>query len=383
MNAPRGPLSGVRVVYPAALGPVPFASMLLADMGADVIRIDRVGATTEVTGLDLADDPRSRGHRGIGIDLKSADGLELARTLIARADVFVEAMRPGVAERLGLGPEELRARDPRLIYGRMTGWGREGPFALRAGHDINYLSMAGGLYPLGSRETPPAVPLNLVADFGGGGMYLVMGVLAALFARSTSGQGQVIDCAMVDGVASLTAMFHGMLASGSWTDQRESNLLDGAAPFYRTYRTSDGGFMAVGALEPQFYAALLAGLRLDPAQWPQQDRSRWKDQSRQLAELFATRTREEWTTVFEGTDACVTPVLSLLEAANSEALRSRGTFVEWDGLVQPAPAPRLSAAPVTYPGPRSARYSHTAEILAELGHTPDRITSLAEAGIIA
>ena len=376
-------LDGVRVVYLTALGPIPFAMMLLADLGANVVRIDRPTAGGELTGLQTHDDPRTRGQRGIGVDLKNPTGLAIARELIAGADVFVEGMRPGVAERLGLGPSDLRGADPRLIYGRMTGWGQDGPLAQRAGHDINYLAMAGGLFPLGPADQPPVVPLNLVADFGGGGAYLAMGVLAALFRRTVSGQGQEIDCAMVDGVASLTAMMHGMAAVGIWNSDRESNLLDGAAPFYRSYRTADDQFVAVGALEPEFYSALLEGLELDPRAWPQHDRARWAAQTEQLATLFATRSRADWVEVFAGTDACVSAVNSFAEAASAEELKARGTFVEWDGVMQPAAAPRLSEAPAQYPGPRSARHSHTAEILAGLGYSDERIDQLRASGAVA
>ncbi len=389
MSAPEvpgprlGPLVGVRIVFLAALGPIPFATMLLADMGADVVRIDRVGPAGDLTGLSLSDDPRTRGHRGIGVDLKQPAGLALVHDLLRGADVFLEGMRPGVAERLGLGPDDVQERNPRLVYGRMTGWGQSGPLALRAGHDINYLSMAGALHPLGSAAEPPTVPLNLVADFGGGGTYLALGVLAALFDRARTGMGQVVDCAMVDGVASLTAMFHGMLATGAWSDERGVNIFDGAAHYYRTYTTSDGRYLAVGALEPQFYGALLRGLELDAADWPQNDRSRWPEQSRQLAALFATRTREEWTATFAGTDACVTPVLTMTEAAHHPDLAARGTFIARDGLTQPAPAPRLSASAPLGAAVRSARFSHTDEVAAELMYSLEHIAALRADGVIA
>jgi alpha-methylacyl-CoA racemase len=375
-------LNGVRVVYLSALGPIPFAAMLLADLGADVIRIDRASGPIDVTGLDLAADPRTRGQRAIGLDLKREDGVGLARRLTERADVFVEGMRPGVAERMGLGPEPLRAANPRLVYARMTGWGQSGPLANTVGHDINYLAAAGALHPIGPSDRPPVVPLNLVADFGGGGVYLVMGILAALLQRVSSGRGQLIDCAMVDGVASLTTMFHGLLADGTWTDAREANLLDGAAPYYRTYVTSDDRYVAVGALEAKFYAELMDGLRLDPAQWPQQDRSLWPRQREVMAEVFRGGTREHWVTVFSDREACVTPVNTFGEAADSAHLRARSTFVEWGGLVQPAPAPRLSDSPPTT-RPRSGWSSHTDEILRELGTHTDSIARLRNQGIVS
>jgi alpha-methylacyl-CoA racemase len=379
----EGPaLLGTRVVFLAAPGPIPQATMLLADLGADVIRIDRADGPPGLTGLPLDRDPRTRGQRGIAVDLKSVPGLEIARQLAAGADVFVEGMRPGAAERLGLGPEELRGSHAGLIYARMTGWGQDGPLSQRAGHDINYLSIAGALHPLGPADREPVVPLNLVADFGGGGLYLVTGILAALVQRARTGNGQVIDAAMVDGVASLTSMFHGMLAAGVWSTERESNIFDGAAPFYRTYRTADGQFMAVGALEPQFYRQLLLGLGLEAGQWPQHDRSRWPELTERIAGIFATAGRDHWTESFSGTDACVTPVLSLSEAAAAKSLTERSVFIEQDGLVQPGPAPRLSdSAPRV--GPRSGWGSHTDAVLAELGYSQTQIGQLRTDGAVS
>jgi alpha-methylacyl-CoA racemase len=381
-GAASAALSGVRVVYLSALGPIPFATMLLADLGADVIRIDRATGPIDVTGLDLADDSRTRGQRAIGLDLKSDDGVALARKLTSRSDVFVEGMRPGVAERMGLGPEPLRASNPRLVYARMTGWGQSGPLANTVGHDINYLAVAGGLHPIGPSDRPPVVPLNLVADFGGGGGYLVMGILAALLQRVSSGRGQLIDCAMVDGVASLTTMFHGLLAGGRWTDSREDNLLDGAAPYYRTYATSDDRYVAVGALEPTFYGELMDGLGLDAAEWPQQDRSLWPRQREVMAAVFRGHTREHWVSAFADREACVTAVNTFVEAAASADLRARSTFVEWGGVVQPAPAPRLSDSPPTARA-RSGWSSHTDEILRELGTDDDSISRLRHQGIVS
>ena len=375
-------LSDVRVVCLSSLGPVPFAMMLLGDLGAQVIRVDRPGRTGSLTGLPLEDDPRTRGHRGIGIDLRRPAGRAVLLRLAERADVFLEGMRPGAAEKLGIGPDDLFDVSPGLIYGRATGWGQSGPRAAQAGHDINYAAVAGGVFPLGPADAPPLPPLNLLADFGGGGAYLALGVLAALHQRQLTGQGQVVDAAMVDGVASLTTMMHGMLAAGLWSDRRGDNLLDGAAFFYRTYATADGGFMAVGALEPQFYRELLEALGLEPAEWPQHDRSRWPEQSRRLAAVFASRTRAEWERVFAGRDACVTPVLSLAEAATSAELRERGTFVDWGGVPQPAPAPRLSASAVTE-RPRSRWCGDTDQILSELGYLADDIAGLRAADTVA
>ncbi len=375
-------LGDISVVCLSALGPVPFAAMLLGDLGAQVTRVDRPGRAGSLTGLPLDADPRTRGHRGIGIDLRSSAGRAVLLRLVERADVFLEGMRPGATEKLGIGPDELLDVNPGLVYGRATGWGQSGPRAAQAGHDINYAAVAGGVFPLGPADAPPLPPLNLLADFGGGGAYLALGVLAALHQRARTGRGQVVDAAMVDGVASLTTMLHGMLAAGLWTDSRGANLLDGAAHFYRTYRTADGGFMAVGALEPQFYRELLDALGLDHGEWPQHDRSAWPEQSRRLAAIFASRTRAEWEEVFAGRDACVTPVLSLAEAAASDELRERGTFVDWDRVPQPAPAPRLSASAVVE-RPRSGWCGHTDQILAELGYPAGEIAELRAGEVVA
>jgi alpha-methylacyl-CoA racemase len=368
-------LGDVSVICLSSLGPVPFAAMLLGDLGAQVTRVDRPGRTGSVTGLPLEDDPRTRGHRGIGIDLRGTSGRAVLLRLVEKADVFLEGMRPGAVEKLGLGPDELLGVNPALVFGRATGWGQSGPRATEAGHDINYAAVAGGVFPLGPADTPPLPPLNLLADFGGGGAYLALGVLAALHQRRLTGRGQVVDAAMVDGVASLTTMLHGMRAAGLWSDRRGDNLLDGAAHFYRTYQTADGGYLAVGALEPQFYRELLDALGLEPGAWPQHERFRWPEQSRRLAAIFASRTRAEWERVFAGRDACVTPVLSLGEAATSAELRARGTFVDWGGIPQPAPAPRLSASAVIE-RPRSRWCGHTDQVLAELGYNADEVTAL-------
>lgn len=377
-----GPLAGIRLVELAAIGPAPFGVMLLGDLGADVVRVDRVpraapgGAHASMVGL-------SRGRRSIALDLKHPRGLQLLLCLSDGADVLVEGFRPGVAERLGFGPDVCRERNPRLVYARVTGWGQEGPLAHRAGHDIDYAAIAGALHPIGRPGEPPPPPLNLVADFGGGGTYVAIGVLAALLERERSGQGQVVDAAMVDGVASLTAMFHGLLAANGWTTQRGSNLLDGAAPFYDTYRTADGGFLAVGCLEPQFYAQFLDRLGLDPADWPQFDRDRWPEQKRQLAAIFARRTRDEWLACFEGSDACVAPVLSLTEAPQHPHVAARGTFVTLDGVRQPAPAPRLSRTPGAVTRPAPVPGQHTDEVLAEVGCSRREIAQLRRAGTVA
>ncbi len=351
--AGTGPLAGLKVVELAGLGPGPHAAMMLADLGADVVRVDRPAG-----GLKLGDgsaDPTLRGRRRVEANLKDPEGRETVLRLVEQADVLLEGYRPGVTERLGVGPAECHARNPRLVYARMTGWGQEGPLAQRAGHDINYISLTGALHAIGRSGERPAVPLNLVGDFGGGSMLLVIGVLAASWEAQRSGQGQVVDAAMVDGTSVLVQMIWGFLAQGMWRDEREVNLLDGAAPFYDTYTCADGRHVAVGAIEPQFYAALLAGLDLADVELPNQfDQSAWPALKQRFADVFASRTRDEWTKVFDGTDACVTPVLSFDEAAQHPHLAARGTIVERDGVQQAAPAPRFSRTQRTTPGAPSA-----------------------------
>ena len=342
-----GPLAGLRVLELGGIGPGPHAAMMLADMGADVVRVRRPG------GLVVPPEDKDvllRGRRLLDLDLKSQR--EDLLTLVEAADVLIEGFRPGVAERLGIGPDDCAARNPRLVYARMTGWGQEGPMAARAGHDINYLSMTGMLSTIGRDGEPPVPPLNLAADFGGGSMFLVTGILAALYERQASGRGQAIDAAMVDGVSALGAMPWSFRASGLWQDRRESNMLDGGAPFYRVYECSDGGYMAVGAIEPQFYALLIEGLELDPESLPHQlDQSRWGELRGIVADRFRSRTREEWTKIFEDVDACVTPVLTMEEAPGSAHLAARGTLPRTGpgGAPQPAPAPRFSRTPSTAP----------------------------------
>jgi alpha-methylacyl-CoA racemase len=328
------------VVEFAGMGPGPFAAMLLADAGADVVRIERRGAVA-------ARGPLARGRTIVHLDLKADEDLAEAWSLISAADVLTEGFRPGVMERLGLGPEPCLARNPRLVYGRMTGWGRTGPLADTAGHDINYLAVTGALDTIVGRDGTPVPPLNLVADLGGGGMLLVFGILAALHERHTSGRGQVVDAAMVDGVSLLMAGVWGRLAEGRWAAPPGGNYLDGGAPFYAVYPTSDGRFMAVGCLEPSFYAKLVEGLGLNPADLPEQwEQARWPELRARIAERFATRTRDEWTAIFDGTDACVTPVRTLSEAPHDPHLVARGTLLQRDGNVYPAAAPRLSRTPL-------------------------------------
>ncbi|MFP5219167.1 MAG: CaiB/BaiF CoA transferase family protein [Actinomycetes bacterium] len=378
MNAadPSGPLAGVRVVELAGIGPGPFACMLLADLGVDVVRVDRPGGGT----LSLARyDVLERGRRSVAVDLKSPAGAEVVLRLVEQADVLVEGFRPGVAERLGVGPDSCLERNPRLVYGRMTGWGQDGPLAPRAGHDIDYAAVTGALAAVGEPGRKPVPPLNLVADFGGGAMFLVTGVLAALVERQSSGQGQVVDAAMVDGVTTLMSMFYGLRASGMWQDARGSNLLDGGAPFYDTYECSDGEYVAVGALEPQFWAVVVDTLGLQDAPG-QHDVARWPDLRERLAAAFATRTRDEWAEVFEGLDACVSPVLHLGEAAQHPHVRARGLVVERDGVPQPAPAPRFSRTPPALHRGPSRPGQDTREALQSWGFTDDEVQRLLDDG---
>lgn len=347
-----GPLAGLRVVELGGLGPAPFAAMVLADLGAEVLRVERPDPGHLVPGDRRADlagaanpwDVLGRNRTGVGVDLRSAAGAALVRRLAGRADVVVEGFRPGVAERFGLGPEDLRSDHPGLVYGRMTGWGQEGPWAQRAGHDLDYLAAAGVLAHVGRAGAPPTPPLNLVADFGGGGMLLVVGVLAALVERAASGLGQVVDAAMVDGAALLMGPLFGAAASGYWSDERGTNLLDSGAPFYDCYRCADGGWVAVAAIEPAFYAELLdvLGLAGDDTLPAQHDRDRWPELRARLAAAFAARPRDEWAAAFSGRDACVEPVLTMGEAPLHPHAVARGAFVDVGGVPQPAPAPRFS-----------------------------------------
>ncbi|MEV6996414.1 CaiB/BaiF CoA-transferase family protein [Streptomyces sp. NPDC093982] len=339
----HGPLTGVRVVELAGIGPGPFAAMLLADLGADVVRVDRPGGTGLAINTEY--DITNRNKRSVIVDLKSADGPARVLDLAAHADILIEGNRPGVAERLGVGPEACHARNPRLVYGRMTGWGQEGPLAHRAGHDIAYIALTGTLGMIGSPDEPPAVPANLVGDYAGGSLYLVVGVLAALHHARATGSGQVVDAAIVDGTSHLAAMIHGMLAAGGWQDRRGANLLDGGCPYYGTYETADGRYMAVGALEPQFYDEFVTLLEIPEHAGARKDWARWGELREAVAARFMARTRDEWTAVFEGTDACVAPVLSLHEAPHHPHLAARGTFTDHGGITQPAPAPRFSATP--------------------------------------
>jgi alpha-methylacyl-CoA racemase len=365
----HGPLAGCRVVELAGIGPGPFAGMILADLGAEVIRVDRPGGGLLFVGAERYD-LLNRGKKSVLLDLKRPADLGTARDLVARADVLIEGYRPGVAERLGLGPAECLARNPALIYGRMTGWGQEGPLAGQAGHDIAYIALTGALHAFGQAGAAPQIPLNLVGDFGGGGAYLVIGILAALWAVRHGAPGQVVDAAIVDGTAHQLAMFHGLLALGAWNDERGVNLIDGGAPFYAVYATSDGRHLAVGALEAKFYAELLDRLGLDEDPARQHDRAGWPALRQRIAAEFAKRTQAEWAEIFAGSDACVAPVLSLTEAPGHPQMKARGSFVTRDGIVQPAPAPRFSATPAELSGPPPLPGEHTSEVLEAWGARP-------------
>jgi alpha-methylacyl-CoA racemase len=375
-----GPLSGIRIVEIASLAPAPFGCMLLADLGADVLRVERAGGT----GLAGPGGPLDRGRRSIALDLKDPDGVAAVRRLVRDADVLVEGFRPGVAERLGIGPVELREENPRLVYARMTGWGQTGPLSPRAGHDINYVALAGALEPLGRAGEAPHPALNLLGDFAGGGTFLALGILAALLERERSGSGQVVDAAMVDGASALMAFLHGMGAAGRWTGDRGTNLLDGGAPFYETYETSDGKYMAVGAIEPQFHAELLRGLGLPEQDLPlaHLEPHSWDAESERLRAAFLTRTRDEWTAVFTDTDACVTPVLSPWEAHLHPHHSARGAFVEVDGMIQPAPAPRFSRSVPDVPVAMDADGRDPLGALVHWGLDPAETAALIDAGTV-
>jgi alpha-methylacyl-CoA racemase len=370
------------VVELAGIGPAQMGAMMLADMGADVIRVDRVA---DVPGERPAEPNReilSRGRRSIALDLKTALGQQTALRLIESADVLIDPYRPGVAERLGIGPDVCTARDDRLIYARMTGWGQSGPLAAAAGHDINYVALTGALEAMGPAAASPPVPLNLVGDFGGGGMLLAFGVAAALVKRARTGSGDVIDVAMVDGVASLMAGITQLQAEGLWPGAREAHWLQGAAPWYRAYRTSDGRYLTVGPLEAKFYAQLLAALELDAGDWPQWDEACWPALHARLEARFAEHPLEEWRERLEGTDVCFAPVLSLEDAPNHPHMAERGTYVEVDGSVQPAPAPRFERAPGAIAGPAPWPGEHTDEVLAELRFSEDDHAALVQSGAV-
>ncbi|MCS5637084.1 MAG: CoA transferase [Myxococcota bacterium] len=372
-----GPLEGVKILEVAGIGPGPFAGMMLSDMGAEVIRIDRAD---RARGGDPANPPKdvlARGRRSIAVDLKHPEGIETVLALVEKADVIIEGFRPGVMERLGLGPDVCLQRNPGIVFGRMTGWGQEGPLAGAAGHDINYIALTGALHAIGRAGEAPVPPLNLVGDFGGGGMLLAYGVVCALLEKTRSGKGQVVDAAMVDGASALMGMIYAMKAMGVWLTDRGTNMLDTGSHFYDVYETSDGKHVSIGSIEPQFYALLLQAIGLDDADLPpQMDRTKWAELKPRVAEIFKTKSRDEWTEIMEGTDICFAPVLDLDEAPEHPHIKHRKTFVEANGVVQPAPAPRFSRTGPELVRPPSFEGQHSDEILSEFGFDEERIAAL-------
>jgi alpha-methylacyl-CoA racemase len=378
-----GPLEGIRIVELAGIGPAPFAGMMLADAGADIIRIDRSERAIYPPHSEPHVDLLNRGRRSVAVDLKHPEGVSLVLQLVERADGLMEGFRPGVAERLGVGPDVCLGRNPKLVYGRMTGWGQEGPLARSAGHDIDYISVAGALEPVGRSGQRPVPPLNLVGDFGGGGMLLAYGMLAAIISAQRTGSGQVVDAAMVDGAASLMTMTYTLRASGIWNDVRGTNLLDTGAHFYEVYETSDGGLIGVGAIESQFYAELIRLMGLDDVDLSQQmDREGWPAMKERFAQVFASKTRKEWEEIFEGSDACAAPVLSPAEAPDHPHNQFRGTFTEVAGVVQPSPSPRFSATPGAIRRPPPNPGQHGDEALADWGLAEADVGALRRSGAI-
>ena len=378
-----GPLTGVKVVELSGIGPGPFCGMLLSDMGAEIVRVERLEAVTGKQ-RSINDAVVGRGRRSIGVDLKHPDGAECVLRLVEQADALIEGFRPGVTERLGLGPDVCLARNPRLVYGRMTGWGQDGPLALRAGHDINYIALAGVLAHIGRTGAPPTPPLNLVGDYGGGGMFLAFGLVCGILSARESGHGQVVDAAMIDGAAALMAPTWGFRMTGLFDEARGTNLLDSGAHFYDTYETRDNRYISVGAIEPKFYAELLRGMGLEDEELPRQmDRSAWPGLKARFTEIFKSKTRDEWCAIFEGTDACFAPVLPMSEAMSNAQIVARGTLVQDDGIDQPAPAPRFSRTPGAIQGPTPLLGRDTDAALAEWGFTKEEIARLHEAGAIA
>ena len=379
-----GPLHGVKILEVAGIGPGPFAAMMLSDMGAEVLRVDRARSAGRGDPSAPPPDPLARGRRSVALDLKHPEGLASLLRLVESADALIEGFRPGVMERLGAGPDVCLTLNPRLVYGRMTGWGQEGPIAHAAGHDINYIALAGALDPIGPPDGKPVVPLNLVGDFGGGGMFLAYGVVCGLLEARTSGKGQVVDAAMVDGAATLMAFFRGMIEMGVWSEERGVNSLDGGAHFYDTYETSDGRHVSVGSIEPQFYAELLEKAGLAGEDLPgQMARDEWPAMKRRLEAIFKTRTRDEWCEIMEGSDVCFAPVLSIREAPEHPHNVHRKSFVEIGGFMQPAPAPRFSRTQAELPGPAAHPGQHTDEALGDWGFSAEELAKLRAAKAIA
>ena len=378
-----GPLEGLKVVELAGIGPAPFCATLLSDLGAEVIRVDR----TEPSGLGIGQEPRfdllSRGRRNVAVDLKKPEGAEAVRRLAARADALIEGFRPGVAERLGVGPDDCMQRNPKLVYGRMTGWGQDGPLAHAAGHDINYIALVGVLNAIGRRDGAPTPPLNLVGDFGGGGMFLAFGVMAAVWEAARSGKGQVVDVAMTEGAAYLSLPIYGMLASGLYREQRGTNFLDSGAQFYDAYACKDGRHVAIGSIEPKFYAELLEKTGLQDAGLPKQlDRERWPEMKRRLEEVFRTKTQAEWCAIMEGSDVCFAPVLAYSEAPQHPHNKARDSYIEVDGVVQPAPAPRFQRSGYKTPTKAEAQGASTEAVLGDWGFAAGEIDALKAAGAV-
>lgn len=379
-----GPLVGVRVIELGGVGPIPFTCQLLADLGADIIRIDRPPGYDGGAPIDARFNLTNRGRRSAAFDLKKAEAIEAVLDLVRHADVLVEGFRPGVTERLGLGPDECLAVNPSLVYGRMTGWGQDGPLARAPGHDINYIALTGVLHAIGDADGPPVPPLNLAGDLGGGSLYLAFGIVSALLERHSSGRGQVIDAAMVDGSASLMTLFYGFHAAGYWEDRRASNRLDSGAPFYNAYETADGRWLAIGSNETRFWRNTLRILDIDSADMPDQhDRSQWPIMHERLAAAIKVKTRDEWCALADGEEVCFAPVMSLSEAPEHPHLKARATFVDVDGVVQPAPAPRFSRTPGSIARPPAAPGEHTDEVLADWGLSTERIAELRSAGAIS
>ena len=381
-SAARGPLAGLRIVELGGIGPVPFACMLLGDLGADVVRIDRPPGFDGGAPVDPRFNLLNRSQRSLALDLKKPEAVSAILKLVASADALVEGFRPGVAEKLGLGPDDCLVVNPRLVYGRMTGWGQDGPLAREPGHDVNYISLTGVVHAIGTADGPPVMPLNLVGDFGGGSLYLALGVVSAILEARGSGKGQVVDAAMVDGSASLMTMMYGFLATNYWVDQRGANRLDSGAPYYNVYQTSDGKWLSVGANEARFWRNLcdLLGLENMP---PQHNRAHWPEMKTRIAAAFLTRTRDEWCKLAEGRETCMAPILSLTEAPSHPHLQARHTFIEVDGIVQPAPAPRFSRTPGEIQCPPARPGEHSAEVLRDWGFTADEIAALQAASATA
>jgi len=379
-----GPLKGVRIVEMAGIGPAPFCGMMLSDMGAEIIRVDRSdGADLGLPGREPRFEVLLRGRQSIAVDVKSEAGRDIVRRLVKDADALIEGFRPGVMERLGLGPQALWEANPRLVFGRMTGFGQDGPMAPRAGHDINYIALSGALHAIGQKGGPPTPPLNLVGDFGGGGMLLAFGVLCGILEARTSGKGQVVDAAMVDGASLLMAGIYGFLGGGMWKDERGENILDTGAPWYGVYETKDGKWVSIGSIEKRFYADLLERLGIAGEDLPKQhDRAGWPKLAKRYAEVFKTRTRDEWCAVFADSDACFAPVLAMKEVASHPHNALRSTFVERDGVVQPAPGPRFSRTPPAIAGPSKAAGTDSEAVLKAAGYTPSEIETLIKSGVV-